>query len=142
MTKTLIILSILFSCFPPEEEIKYITEIHTYEHSVKEIEIGENLNRYRNSKNLPSLVLNENISYICNEHNLYMISVNKLTHEGFQERQNKLGVSVMGENLARNVDNPIVSWENSAPHKANMESDYTRYGIAEKDGYITLIMIR
>ena len=88
--KTLILtLYFFFVCSTPEcEEVIY--ETHNYTHSQKELEIFNNLNAYRQSLGLSTLQLDETVSFICMEHNVYMISVNKLTHEGFENRAKKL----------------------------------------------------
>ena len=107
--KTLILLIYFF--FAPEcEEVVYET------HSQKEIEVFNNLNKYRQSLGLSTLQLDETVSYICMEHTIYMISVNKLTHEGFENRAKRIKAEKVSENLSRFNSNPIEAWRNSEGH--------------------------
>ena len=140
--KTLILtLYFFFACSTPEcEEIIY--ETHCYTHSEKELEVFNNLNAYRQSLGLSTLQLDETVSYICMEHNRYMISVNKLTHEGFENRAKRIKAEKVSENLSRFNSNPIEAWRNSEGHRINMEDNFNYCGIAEKDGYTTLILFR
>jgi uncharacterized protein YkwD len=142
MKKLVYILGVfLLSCSPPET-IKEIVVTYNYSFSEKEFEIASNLNAYRQSKGLTTLQLEQTASYICQEHNNYMISINELTHFGFQSRSQKLGAIQVAENLSRGYDNPIYAWENSLEHKQNMEGNFTHFGVAEKDGYVTVLLIR
>ena len=133
---------LLLSCTTPESAEKVKVENYNYTFSNKEVEIANNLNIYRQSKGLNTLQLEQTASYICQEHNNSMISLGYLTHERFQERSQKLGAIQVAENLSRGYDNPILAWENSAEHKSNMEGNFTHFGVAEKEGYVTLILIR
>ena len=133
--KTLILLIYFF--FAPEcGEVVYET------HSQKEIEVFNNLNKYRQSLGLSTLQLDETVSYICMEHNVYMISVNKLTHEGFENRAKRIKAEKVSENLSRFYSNPVEAWRNSNLHRIAMEGNFNYCGIAEKDGYVTLILFR
>ena len=140
--KTLILaLYFFFACSTPEcEEVIY--ETHNYTHSEKELEVFNNLNAYRQSLGLSTLQLDETVSYICMEHNVYMISINKLTHEGFENRAKRIKAEKVSENLSRFYSNPIEAWRNSEGHRINMEDNFNYCGIAEKDGYVTLILFR
>ena len=142
--KTLILSlgTLLLSCTTPEIAKKVKTEEHSYTFSTKEVEIANNLNNYRQSKGLNTLQLEQTASYFCQEHNNYMISLGQLSHEGFQSRAQRLGALHVAENLSKGWDNPIPAWENSSEHKANMEGNFTHFGIAEKGGYVTVLLIR
>ena len=140
--KTLILsLYFFFACSTPEcEEVIY--ETHCYTHSEKEIEVFNNLNVYRQSLGLSLLQLDETVSFICMEHTIYMISVNKLTHECFENRAKRIKAEKVSENLSRFYSNPIEAWRNSEAHRINMEDNFNYCGIAEKDGYVTLILFK
>ena len=140
--KTLILsLYFFLTCSTPEcEEVIY--ETHNYTHSQKEMEVFNNLNAYRQSLGLSALQLDETVSYICMEHNNYMISVNKLTHDGFENRAKRIKAEKVSENLSRFYSNPIEAWRNSEGHRINMEGNFNYCGIAEKDGYVTLILFK
>lgn len=115
-------------------------EAHT--HSQKEIKVFNNLNAYRQSLGLSALQLDETVSYICMEHNNYMIFVNKLTHYGFENRAKRIKAEKVSENLSRFYSNPIEAWRNSEGHRIVMEGNFNYCGIAEKEGYVTLILFR
>ena len=140
--KTLILsLYFFFACSTSEcKEVIY--ETYCYTHSQKEIEVFNNLNKYRQSLGLSTLQLDETVSYICMEHTIYMISVNKLTHEGFENRAKRIKAEKVSENLSRFNSNPIEAWRNSEGHRINMEDNFNYCGIAEKDGYVTLILFK
>ena len=140
--KTLILsLYFFLACSTPEcEEVIY--EAHNYTHSQKEIEVFNNLNAYRQSLGLSTLQLDETVSYICMEHNNYMISINKLTHEGFENRAKRIKAEKVSENLSRFYSNPVEAWRNSEGHRIAMEGNFNYCGIAEKEGYTTLILFR
>ena len=140
--KTLILtLYFFFACSTPEcEEVVY--ETHSYKHSQKEMEVFNNLNAYRQSLGLNTLQLDETVSFICMEHNVYMISINKLTHEGFENRAKRIKAEKVSENLSRFYSNPVEAWRNSEGHRIAMEGNFNYCGIAEKDGYVTLILFR
>lgn len=140
--KTLtLLIYFFFACSTPEcEEVIY--ETYNYTHSQKEIEIFNNLNAYRQILGLSALQLDETVSFICMEHNNYMISVNKLTHDGFENRAKRIKADKVSENLSRFFSNPVEAWRNSEGHRINMEGNFNYCGIAEKDGYITLILFR
>ena len=123
-------------------KILILTLLLTYTHSEKEMTIFENLNKYRQSKGLNSLILVGEVSEICNGHNVYMISANRLSHDNFEKRIRGIKYSKISENVSRFYSNPIEAWRNSEGHRINMEGDFNYCGIAEKDGYVTLILFR
>lgn len=154
MKKILILILTLFilSCTKQDEAIS--TTIHTYQFSTNELELLSNINVYRNSIGLNTLQTNQHISYLCQEHNLYMIDNDVINHDYFQYRadnlQKTLGAERVGENIAynyQNVQSILDAWLNSTGHKENIEGDYTNFGLSITIGtnqrkYITLILIK
>jgi uncharacterized protein YkwD len=144
-------LSIL-SCTKQDESITPI--LHTYQFSTNELELLNNINVYRNSIGLNTLQTNQHISYLCQEHNLYMIDNDVINHDYFQYRVNNLQETLdaerVGENIAYNYSTPnstLNAWLGSPGHKENIEGDYTDFGLSITIGtnqrkYITLILIK
>ena len=88
------------------------------------------------------------------EHNQYMISHNKLSHDNFEDRAaeiaaetNAVGVS---ENVARyytSAEKTLEGWLDSSSHKEALEGDYTHTTLSvqlDKDGrpYYTQIFLK
>ncbi|ESU21236.1 hypothetical protein FEDK69T_26030 [Flavobacterium enshiense DK69] len=125
-----------------------------YAYSQIELEVANLINQYRISKDLKSLEKINHISNVSEEHDEYMISINTLTHALFAQREENLKVTLgavaVGENLAYNYSTAksvVDAWINSPAHKANMEGNYTHFGIsvrenAEGKRYFTTIFIR
>lgn len=109
----------------------------TYNYSQEELELINIINNYRVSKGLISLAKVDYISVKSEEHDNYMIAKGGISHDYFQDRYealvNKLGAVNVSENLAYNYSTPqgvFNAWLNSAGHKANIEGDFTHFGIA------------
>jgi uncharacterized protein YkwD len=66
-----------------------------------------------------------------------MIEHNLVNHDYFQERSDNLilvlGAERVGENIAYNyktAENAFSAWMDSPGHRANIEGDYTHFGLA------------
>lgn len=143
----------------PEEEEGY-TEAQLANEKVTidpvslEDEIVDLVNQHRNSIGLNPLQDNS-VSYkYAEEHNDYMISKNKLSHDNFESRASKIAeeshaVSV-SENVARYYTTAkltVDAWLNSTSHKEAMEGDYTHTTLSvqlDKEGrpYFTQIFMK
>lgn len=115
------------------------TPSDVYNYSAIELEVANLINQYRAGKGLNSLQKINYISTVSMEHNEYMISINKLTHDRFAMRadnlETALGAISVGENIAFNystAQSVVTAWLNSPGHKANIEGNYTHFGIAVK----------
>ena len=150
---TLILTLFILSCTKKDETI--IPPLHTYQFSTNEIELLNRINIYRDSIGLNTLQTNQHISYLCQEHNLYMIDNDVINHDYFQYRadnlQKTLGAERVGENIAYNYNTPeaaVKAWLNSASHKQNIEGNFTHFGIAIRENattgkkYYTNIFVR
>ena len=127
---------------------------NNYSYNQIELEVANLINQYRVSKGLNPLEKINHISNVSEEHDEYMISINTLTHALFPQRADNLKVTLgavtVGENLAFNystAQSVMDAWINSPAHKANMESNYTHFGIsirenADGNRYFTTMFIR
>jgi uncharacterized protein YkwD len=127
---------------------------NNYTYSQIELDVANLINEYRVSKGLNSLEKINHISNVSEDHDEYMISINTLTHALFAQREENLrttlGAVAVGENIAYNystAQSVVNAWINSPAHKANMEGNYTHFGIAvrttsEGKMYFTNMFIR
>ena len=113
------------------------TLITKYDYSADEIKLGQIINDYRVSIDLTPLKMVNHISYISEGHNEYMIDNNVVNHDFFDQRAENLievlGATKVGENIAYNFSTPnsaLYAWLNSPGHKANIEGDYTDFGVS------------
>ena len=130
----------LTSCSSDSESVSTPTVTETqksYSHDSIELELLDLVNTYRVDNNLSPLEIIEHISYKSEEHNSYMIATNSVNHDGFTERktnlQQVLGAYRVGENVAFGFSTPqaaLNAWIASTGHNANLEGDYTHYGIS------------
>jgi len=113
------------------------TLVTNYNYSTEELQVAQLINDYRVSQGLSPLEIVNHISFKSLEHNEYMIDNNVVNHDLFAERAENikevLGATKVGENIAYNFSTPgsvVNAWLNSAGHKANIEGDYTHFGIS------------
>ena len=118
--------------------------VENYTYSDNELETMKLINDYRVSIGLNPLEKINHISYKSEEHDFYMIDNNVVSHDGFVQRSENimklLGAKSVGENIAYNYNSPqaaVTAWLNSPGHKANIEGNYTHFGIAIKQDAAT-----
>lgn len=144
MFRALLPLAIVFTLFSCSSEdstgsststAKSIVTVYNYNDT--ESKVLTLVNDYRVSVGLNPLEVINHISYESEEHNVYMIDNNVVNHDYFQERANNiiklLGAERVGENIAYNYNTPesaVSAWLKSPSHKANIEGDYTHFGIS------------
>lgn len=111
--------------------------VNTYDYNEEELRLMNAINEYRESVGLNTLEKINYISYKSQEHNIYMMEQGEISHDFFQQRSadliNHLGAERVGENIAYNYRSPegaLAAWLNSPGHKANIEGDYTNFGVA------------
>jgi len=111
--------------------------VTTYNYNETELKLVNLINNYRQSIGLNTLEVINHISYKSEEHNIYMIDNNVVNHDYFQQRSDNLiqvlGAERVGENIAYNyqtAENAFNAWMNSPGHRANIEGDYTHFGIS------------
>ena len=142
--KTLLALTLVFtmvSCSSDEAESNNNSAskkvVTTYSYNETETKLISLINNYRQSKGLNALEIVNHISYISEEHNIYMIDHNSVNHDYFQDRADNLSdllnAEDVGENIAYNYNTPesaLSAWLNSPAHKENLEGNYTHMGLS------------
>lgn len=111
--------------------------VKVYDYQPDETELADLINEYRVSKGLHVLQIVNHISFKCEEHDDYMITNNVVNHDLFDQRSENimevLGATKVNENIAYNfatADSVLNAWLNSPGHKANIEGDFTAFGIS------------
>ena len=142
MFRALLLLAIVFtmvSCSSDSSDSSTADKkiVTTYNYNNSELKIITLVNNYRQSIGLNTLEVINHISYKSQEHNIYMIDNKVVNHDYFQQRADNLmqvlGATRVGENIAYNYQTPesaMSAWLNSPEHKANIEGDYTHFGIS------------
>ena len=146
---------IMVSCSGSTDSIPATVQLQTYKHSVEELELMQEVNKYRSSRGLNQLLILDHISYLSAQHNKIMIEKNLVSHNGFTGRSNELiqlyNALNVGENVAYNYKSNkgvMYAWINSFIHKKNIEGDFTHFGLSiSKDSisdkkYYTNIFIK
>ena len=111
--------------------------VTNYNYNDTELQLVTLINNYRASIGLNTLEVINHISYKSEEHNIYMIDNKVVNHDYFQDRVNNLeqvlDAERVGENIAYNyktAESAMSAWLNSPSHKANIEGDFTHFGIS------------
>ncbi|MGV9002853.1 CAP domain-containing protein [Flavobacterium sp.] len=129
----------MFSCSSDDSETasssaKLVTE---YNYNDTEMRLVQLINDYRQSLGLNKLEVINHISYKSEGHNEYMIEKQAMSHDYFQERSTNLiqvlGAERVAENVAYNyntAESAFAAWKNSPGHRANIEGDFTHFGIS------------
>lgn len=129
----------MVSCSTDSKESASVdnTLVTNYDYSQDELKLAQIINEYRASQGLNTLDIVNHISYKSLEHNDYMINNNVVNHDFFSQRAENiievLGATKVGENIAYNFSTPnaaMYAWLNSPGHKANLDGDYTHFGIS------------
>lgn len=108
-----------------------------YDYNQIEVELGSLINQHRASLGLPALEVVNYASYKSYEHNTYMIAHQVVNHDMFEQRANDimevLGASRVNENIAYNYQSAqgaFQAWLRSDGHRANIEGNFTHFGIS------------
>ena len=111
--------------------------VTTYNYNDTESKLFTLINNHRQSIGLNTLQVINHISYKSEEHNYYMIDNQVVNHDYFTQRSENLkevlGAERVGENVAYNYSTPegvFSAWMNSPSHKANIEGNFTHFGIS------------
>ncbi|HEX8269115.1 MAG TPA: CAP domain-containing protein [Flavobacterium sp.] len=133
------IVMLMGSCSAESEGIAAgdTTLVQDYNYNQAELALANQINDYRTSIGLSSLQTINHISYKSEEHNEYMIINNVVNHDYFEERSQNiiqvLGAVKVNENIAYNyttAEGALHAWLESPAHKANIEGDFTHFGIS------------
>lgn len=111
-----------------------------YTYNASEIETMKLINEYRVSIGLNTLEKINYISHKSEEHDEYMIINNVVNHYDFEARSENiikvLGAKAVSENIAYNYISPkgaVEAWLKSPTHKANIEGNFTHFGISIRE---------
>jgi uncharacterized protein YkwD len=122
------------SATPSNTNSKMIAE---YSYTILENQTMDLINKYRVSIGLNSLQQISYVSLKSEEHDNYMITNNVVNHNDFVARSEDImkvvGAKTVGENIAYNYNTAQAAfdaWLASSVHKANIEGDFTHFGIS------------
>jgi len=95
------------------------------------------VNQHRKSIGLPLLVRSAVADNLAIEHTKYMVFKNNASHDNFKKRANNLRTNENANGISENVayglptaKSVVYTWIKSTGHRANIEGDYTKTGIA------------
>jgi len=118
--------------------------VQKYDYRADEVELADLINDHRASLGLNPLQTINHISYKAEEHNEYMIAKKELNHDLFAARSQNiiqlLGAVKVNENVAYNYSSPeavLNAWLHSPGHKANIEGNFTHFGISIREDAVT-----
>ena len=118
-----------------------------------ETELLDLINSHRASQGADPLLLSSEAYPFAQDHNSYMISQNKLSHDNFDSRATAIAArtsaSKIGENVARHYSSAqlaLEGWLESSAHKSTLEGNYTHTTLSivlDKEGrpYFTQIFM-
>ncbi len=108
-------------------------------------EIFQLVNEHRVYIGKEALTINSLATQLAEEHTLFMIHQNTISHDHFDTRADRLfneeNATNVGENVAakqRTAKDVMDAWLNSRGHRENIEGDFTHIGISaikNNDGY-------
>ncbi|RZJ72929.1 CAP domain-containing protein [Flavobacterium sp.] len=143
LLKTVLLCAFVFtlnSCSSDSDENSAPAKQETvvdYNYSELELQTAKLINDYRVSQGLNALELVNYVSVKSEEHNEYMISNKVVNHDQFEQRahdiMSNVGAVKVNENIAYNYQAPsgaLNAWLNSPGHKANIEGNFTHFGIS------------
>ena len=145
-TLLLAMVILLNSCSPEEPAgSPTVTEqVKDYNYNPIELNLVEAINEYRESIGLNRLETIDHVSFKSGEHNQYMITNKVVNHDKFEQRSQNimdvLGAVKVNENIAYNYTTPagaMHAWLESAGHKANIEGDFTHFGVSVTEDPLT-----
>ncbi|WP_108801817.1 CAP domain-containing protein [Aquimarina sp. Aq107] len=95
------------------------------------------VNQHRQSLGLSTLSKNDTAEQLAIDHTKYMISIEEINHDNFNQRGNILGdeenATGTAENVARfytDAQSVVDGWLNSTGHRENIEGNYMYTGIS------------
>lgn len=142
LLSNIVLISTLISCTPDElnspDTLNYSQNREfNYTYETSEIETMKLINDYRTNIGLKALIQNNYLSIKSEEHNNYMITEKKASHDNFSTRfhdiSEALGAIYVAENIVYNTTTPqsaLKCWLMSPSHKLNVEGDFTHFGIS------------
>lgn len=120
--------------FENETASKVVVEL-----SAQEQALFDMVNDYRSSQGLDTLEFDAASYEFALEHNEYMISKGKLSHDHFNARASKVSkvtaANYVAENVAKDyqlIDDALRGWLDSPSHRNTIEGDFTHSTISIK----------
>ena len=159
MKKFIALILVLFSVSCTHTEIlqdysEYESTLVLLETKAIEVETLEIINAYRDSLSLSELEYMPLIKSVAHSHNLNMIEIHQISHNGFGLRsgylKSKTGALTVSENVAYGYSDAqamVNAWLNSPTHKEVIEGNSTHFDISIDSGglggkYATIIFIK
>ncbi|WP_405207919.1 CAP domain-containing protein [Aquimarina sp. LLG6339-5] len=135
---TVCIATIIVSCSSEDDTMNSI--VNTDE-LTNETNISDNIlalvNQHRQSLGLPTLSKNDTAEQLAIDHTKYMISIEEINHDNFNQRgnilENEENATGTAENVARfysDAQSVVDGWLNSTGHRENIEGNYMYTGIS------------
>ncbi|WP_420320712.1 CAP domain-containing protein [Flagellimonas sp.] len=150
-------LMMLYACSKSttlEEEIDLTGSKLVIDASELEQQVLDLVNEHRSSIGASTLVSSSSSYKYAQEHNTYMISKNKLSHDNFDARASSIASEIdaieVAENVARfysSAELVVDSWLKSSSHKSTLEKPFTHTTLSvqlDKEGrpYFTQIFMK
>ncbi|MES2811347.1 MAG: CAP domain-containing protein [Bacteroidota bacterium] len=160
LSKVILLFFVSFSIISCSKEDVSETQVDkvpanvTYNYLADEIEVLDLINDYRQSIELNKLDKIDYVSAKSEEHTNYMVTTGTMNHDFFEERYDCIMATLKAKNVSENLacnyttaQNVLKAWLNSPGHKANIEGDFTHFGIsiranAEGEKYYTNIFVK
>lgn len=130
----------LFSCSKDSvsDEPKDTVSVDAkYSYRSDEDEVLSLINNHRASLGLVKLEKIDYVSVKSEEHTNYMVSTNTVNHNYFADRYASIMSALSAKNVSENVaykystsQSVVNAWLNSEGHRANIEGDFTHFGIS------------
>lgn len=130
----------LFSCSKDsvsEEPKETVSANASYSYRSDEDEVLNLINSHRASLGLITLQKIDYVSVKSEEHTNYMISTNTVNHNNFADRYASIMNALSAKNVSENIaykystsQSVVNAWLNSEGHRANIEGDFTHFGIS------------
>jgi uncharacterized protein YkwD len=130
------IVFVLTSC-STDSSTKIPEQVLEYAYSNEETDLLNIVNSYRENKGLNRLTVLNHASYLCAEHNKYMIRTKSVNHDSFVSRSDELITLFKATNVSENIGYDYLSnqavfaaWLGSSNHKKNIEGSFTHFGLS------------
>jgi len=145
----------LFGCYDNVEPVHAVSLQSKIEYTAKEKELINEINEYRRQNFLQECSTDNYLSSLAYEHNLYMISQGKPSHDNFNERVADIGLIMNIKTAAEIISYGFMTtevivnkWSKSESHRKVLENpSFNCMGLAATFGangrlYVTNIYIK
>jgi uncharacterized protein YkwD len=104
-----------------------------------ELSVHNQINQYRQSRNLPSLKFDEKIAEQARAHSIKMLNSNTFNHDGFNQRVKAIDTTDSNRGASENIASnsgyrqpdktAVQDWIDSPRHHQNLTGDYNLTGV-------------